>query len=729
MKKELEIGGRKIGFDTETFAQQATASVMVRSGDTMVLTSIVFGQELETPSDFLPLTVEYREHISAAGKFPGGFFKREGRPTEKEILTCRLIDRTIRPLFPKTFNREIQISSFVFSADPEIDPDVLAVIGAAVTLSLSPFAAQGPVGTVRVARVNGAFIINPTISQSNSSDLSLVVSASAHSLLMLEGMAKNVPEETILEAISLGFKEAAKVADFIRRELSAEKQEKILETPNYPWEEEVLSILNSRFTQVHNYPRKSQRKAFFEDIEKEVRKRLTDKASEKEIKAAFEKELRLSVRNYILRTGKRLDGRSPEEIRAINCQVGLLPRVHGSALFRRGETQALALVTLGTWADEQRIEGLLEETKKRFILHYNFPAFSVGEIRPMRGPGRREIGHGALAEKALANMLPTEEEFPYTIRVVSDILESHGSSSMATVCAGSLGLMDAGVPVKKAVSGCALGLIKEGDNYLILSDIAGEEDHFGDLDLKIAGSAEGITAIQMDVKTTDLSLEILQKAFLQGREARCQILEVMNQTLASPRLKISDYAPKISLFKIPIDKIGMVIGPGGKNIRKITEETGVEIEIEDDGGVQVISRDDSSREKAIAIIKGMVEEPAVGAVYRQVKVTKILPFGAMVEFLPGQEGLVHISELDHRYVNRVEEVVKVGDLVDVKIIGIDEQHRVNLSRKALLKPLPGEEARHPTGRNEYPGRPTSSRPQPRLTHRAYRSGSNKEKNR
>ena len=729
MKQEIEVGGRKISFDSETFAQQATAGVMVRSGDTMVLTTIVFGKPLEVAQDFLPLTVEYREHISAAGKFPGGFFKREGRPTEKEILTCRLIDRTIRPLIPKSINREIQVSSFIFSADPDIDPDILASLGASACLSLSPFPSTGPVATVRVGMVNDQLILNPTNTQLLESGLSLVVSAGAKSLVMMEGIAKNIPEEKVLSAIAYGIQESQKLVGFLSENFSVPK-EKVPEPEKAEWEDAISRIFDQKFSQVANYPGKTERSAFFDSIKQELVGSLAETVPEKEIKEAFERELRIRVRKHILETKTRLDGRKPAQIRPISCEVGLLPRVHGSALFRRGETQALALVTLGTWANEQRVEGLLEEIKKRFILHYNFPPFSVGEVKPMRGPGRREIGHGAMAEKALVHLLPPEEGFPYTIRVVSDILESHGSSSMATVCAGSLALMDAGVPMTAPAGGVALGLILQDENtYLILTDIAGEEDHYGDLDLKIAGTKEGITAIQMDVKTTKLTLEVLRQAFQQSREARCQILDTMAQVLPAPRPSLSSYAPKIVTLKIPTDKIGAVIGPGGRNIRKIIADTGAEIEIEDDGGVQIIAKDEAAQQKAISVIKGLVEEPIVGQVYNQVKVTRLFPFGAMVEYLPGQEGLVHISELDHRYVNKPDEVVKIGDLIDVKIVGIDNQHRVNLSRKALLPAPPGGTENEPRpGRIDHQSKSNAGgRRQPNLTHRAYRSGFSKER--
>ncbi|MFH2068653.1 MAG: polyribonucleotide nucleotidyltransferase [Candidatus Omnitrophota bacterium] len=729
MKKEIELGGRTISFDTTTFAQQATASVMVRSGDTMVLTSAVFGNELAMQRDFLPLTVEYREHISSSGKIPGGFFKREGRNSEKETVTCRLIDRSVRPLFPKTFNREIQVVSFVYSFDPEVDPDMLAILGASATVALSPFPAQGPVAAVRVSLVEGIFIVNPTITQTAASELTLVISAGTESLLMLEGIGKNVPEEKVMEGIALGFSEAQKLAAFIKENFSGPKVA-FPEPEQTTCDAAVKAVFDAKFSQVSNYPGKKERNVFFDEIHQEILAGFpeADDNLKKEIKGVFEKELRARVRNQINQTKIRLDGRKPNEVRKITCAVGLLPRVHGSALFHRGETQSLVLITLGTWGDEQRIEGLLEESKKRFLLHYNFPSFSVGECRPMRGPGRREIGHGLLAEKSLINSLPSGDDFPYTIRIVSDILESNGSSSMATVCASSLGLMDAGVPMKNTIGGVALGLIKEGDDFTILTDIAGEEDHYGDLDLKIAGTTEGITALQMDVKTTQLSLEILRQAFLQSREGRTKILEVMNQTLPAPRPTLSEHAPKISLIKIPVEKIGAVIGPGGKNIRKIIEETGADVEINDDGGVQIISRDEASRAKATAIIKGMTEEPTIGQVYSNVKVTRILPFGAMVEYLPRQEGLVHVSELDHRYVGRVEDVVNIGDIINVKIVGVDEQHRVNLSRKALLPPPPpGEEGSRPpsVNRGDRSGRPGSGRPQPRLTHRGHRSGPNK----
>jgi len=736
MKKEIEIGGKTISFDTETFAQQATASVMVRSGETMVLTTLVFGKELENRQDFLPLTVEYREHISAAGKFPGGFFKREGRPTEKEVLTCRLIDRTIRPLFPKTLNREIQVCSFVFSFNPEVEPDMLAVLGASAAVTLGPIKAKDVVAGVRVGLVDGQLVVNPSVTDLQKSELSLVVMAGTESLLMLEGSARNLPEDRVLEAVGFGEQEARKIVQFFKDEFMPEKSA-LPEPEKQPWEDTVISILDSRFGEVTRYAQKVERAAFFEGIRQEVLAAVGPEVAPKEVQGVFERELRTRVRRQILTSRVRMDGRQATQLRPISCQVGILPRVHGSALFRRGETQALALITLGTWADEQRIEGLLEETRKRFTLHYNFPPFSVGETRPMRGPGRREIGHGAMAERALNYSLPDEAEFPYTIRIVSDILESHGSSSMASVCAGSLGMMDAGVPVKEAMGGVALGMIKEGEDYLILTDIAGEEDHYGDMDLKIAGTRNGITSIQMDVKTTQLSYEMLRQAFLQSRDARGQILDVMTATLPTHRPQLSPYAPRIETLKIPVDKIGAVIGPGGKNIRRITEDTGAQIEIDDDGSVQIISKDDASREKAILIIRGMTEEPQVGQIYRNVKVSRILSFGAMVEYLPGQEGLVHVSELDHRYVSKVEDIAKVGDTMDVKIVGIDDQHRVNLSRKALMEVPPGldkenssaQQARGPRReRSDFSGR-QSGRPQPKLTHRAFRSGPGKDKQR
>jgi len=678
MKKKIEIGERTFSLESGLLAKQADGAVMVRYGDTMVLVSVTAGKELEEPPSFLPLTVDYREHTSAAGKFPGGFFKREGRPSEKEILTSRLIDRTIRPLFPKDLFIPIQVSALVFSADGENDPDIPSVIGASAALSISSLPFQGPIGAVRVGYVNKSFILNPTSSRLEESELDLVVVGKSDSLLMLEGKATFLPEEIILDGIAFAQKELGKIL-----EMQEEFQGKKMSLPiKSDIKKNFDSFVRERLKKIYQYPGKEEREGFYNSIFGELKETFSEE-EEKNLKKEFERSLQKNIRESILREKKRLDGRGEKEIRPISSQIGLLPRTHGSALFTRGQTQALALVTLGTKMDEQRVEGLLEETRKRFMVHYNFPSFSVGEVRPSRGPGRREIGHGVLAEKSLSLVIPPEEKFPYTIRIVSDILESNGSSSMATVCAGSLALMDAGVPLSEHTAGLSIGLIQEGPDYILLSDIAGEEDHFGDLDLKIAGTKRGITAIQMDVKTDSLTFETLKKAFEQSKEGREEILEKMNGVISSPRKDLSTFAPTIINCHVPQEKIGLVIGPGGRTIRKITKETGAEINIDDEGLVQIISTDKEKGEKALQTVQGLTTEVKVGDTYLG-KAVKILPFGAVVEILPGQEGLLHISELKNGYVKQVEDVLKVGDDILVKVIKTEPGGKISLSHKQAL---------------------------------------------
>ena len=685
MKIEIDIGGKSLIIEAGQVAKQADSAVTVRYGDTVVFTSVVASDGPKEGMTFFPLTVDYREHTSAAGRFPGGFFKREGRPTEKEILTSRLIDRSIRPLFPKNYKNEIQINSLVFSADTENDPDILALLGASIALSISKVPFLGPVGAVRVGCVNDEFIINPTLPQLEESKLNLVVAGTKTSIVMLEGMGSFLPADLILKAIEFTQKSILLLIN-AQKEWENKEKEKVLPSAreNYPelWKE-MQEYLSPKIKDAYNFPKKNDRDAFWKKLSSEtLEKFITPENSEEVVDNFYEEIKEENVRKLILATGKRLDGRKSNDLREISCEIRFLPRTHGSALFTRGGTQSLALVTLGTTSDAQIMDTLLEESTKRFMVHYNFPSFSVGEIRPSRGPGRREIGHGILAERALSAVIPSEEEFPYTIRVVSNILSSNGSSSMATVCGGSLALMDAGVPISSAVAGIATGLIQEGERKIILTDIAGEEDHFGNLDLKIAGTTEGITAIQMDVKSALITVELLRELFTQSREARIAILKKMTETIAEPKKSLSSYAPKIISLQIPKEKIGLLIGPGGKMIRKIINDTGAKIDVDDDGVVKIASPDQEAGSNALKIIESLVEEAVVGKIYSG-KVTKLMPFGAFVEILPKQEGLVHISELDNKHIGKVEDVLKVGDDVKVKVIDI-KVGKISLSRKQVL---------------------------------------------
>ncbi|HOK79353.1 MAG TPA: polyribonucleotide nucleotidyltransferase [bacterium] len=679
-KLEIELGNKLVTIETGSLAKQAAGSVTVSCGETVVLVTVTT-KKSEEIRDFFPLTCDYREQTSAAGKIPGGFFKREGRPSEREILVSRLIDRSIRPLFPEDFTDEVQVVSFVLSADQENDPDILSVIGASGAILLSGLPFSGVVGCIRIGRIDDKFVINPTISELEKSTLNLVLSGTENSIVMLEGWAKELSEDLFIDATKFAFDSIKPLV----KSLSCWKQN-IDYKPEIEFEpdivENVTSFVKKKMESIWNYPEKKQRNQYYENMLTEL-KTFYGEQQHAKIELIFKKCLEKTIRELILLTGKRFDGRKPDEIRPIECKVGVLPRTHGSALFTRGQTQCLASVTLGTKHDQQIIDGLFEETSKRFMLHYNFPPFSVGETGALRGPSRREIGHGALAEKSLQFLIPDETKFPYTIRIVANILESNGSSSMATVCASSLALMDGGIPIPRHVAGIALGMIRENDKYIILTDIAGEEDHVGDLDLKIAGTYSGITAFQMDVKTAEFSWEILKQAILQSKQARIKILDIMNGVLNYPRPEISKYAPRIVSFKVSPDKIGLVIGGGGKTIRKIIEETDVEIDIEDDGTVVIYSPEMEKCQAALERIKAIVEEPEVGKIYDGT-VTRIFPFGAMVKFFNEQEGLVHISELAPYRVNKVEDVVGVGEKIRVKFVGFDEQGRANLSRKQAL---------------------------------------------
>ncbi len=687
--KEVEIGGKVITIETGRYARQANGAVMVRLGDTMVFVAASASDTAKEDQDFFPLSVEYREKAFAAGKYPGGFFKREGRPTEKEILTSRLIDRPIRPLFPKQYKNETQIISFVYSFDGVNEGDILGAIGASAALTISDIPFEGPIGEVRVGRVNGEFIVNPTIEETQNSDLELVVAGNEDSIMMVEGEAKEISEEEFLQALNVAHESIKKLVE-VQKELRELCGLPKMEVPEVEVDEElkkdVYELAYDKYAElVGTVLAKKERAKKNKELNESVLEALAEKYPEqekviKEILHDIEKEL---MRKQILEQGKRLDGRGTKDIRPITIETGILARTHGSALFTRGETQSLTTLTLGTKADEQIIDGLLEEYTKRFILHYNFPPFSVGETGRFFGPGRREIGHGNLAERALKNIIPPEKDFAYSLRLNSDILESNGSSSMATVCAGSLALMDGGVPVSKAISGIAMGLIKEGEEYAILSDISGNEDHLGDMDFKVAGSAEGITAIQMDIKIQGISFEIMEKALAQAKEGRLFILEKMNAVLPKPKEQISVYAPKQLAFKINQDKIGAVIGPAGKVIQGIQKDYGVEVYIDEDGTVHISGPRLEKVNEAKEYIIGLTAEPEIGAIYEG-KVVKITDYGAFIEFLPGVQGLLHISQIDNSRVNKVTDFLKEGEKVGVKLIRI-ENGKYSLSRKAVLE--------------------------------------------
>lgn len=717
IKKEVVIGGRTMSIETGRFAKQADGAVMVRYGDTMVLVSVVAAKVAKEGQNFFPLQVEYREKTSAVGKIPGGFFKREARPTEKEILSSRLIDRPIRPMFPETFKCETQVILNVLSSDQENDGDILGALGASAVLMISDIPFDGPIAEVRVGRVDGQLVINPTFKQVEASDMDIVVAGTRTSIVMVEGEAREISEQDMLAAMRFAQEHIVQLCDLqiaLQKECGRTKREVVVN----PLKKELAAIIDPMAREQikkisYQILAKDDRSKANEDIVNSTLEamnsvigsaKLTLDESEKSLftespagfvkaKVSLIKEILHDIeydemRGMILKDGKRLDGRSVTEIRPITIEVGVLPRAHGSALFTRGETQSLTSATLGTKSDEQKIDGLLPESTKRFMLHYNFPPFSVGEVGRIGFTGRREIGHGNLAERSLKNLIGGETEFPYTLRIVSDILESNGSSSMATVCAGSLSMMDAGVPLKRPVAGIAMGLIKEGDKVAILSDILGNEDHLGDMDFKVAGTSAGITAFQMDIKIQGISFEIFEKALAQAKEGRAHILGVMNKTISEPRKEMSQYAPRLTTMKIPIDMIGSVIGPGGKVIRQIVKDTGAEVNIEDDGTIVIASVSAEGAKMAFDIICKIVEVPEVGKTYHG-KVTRTLDFGAFVEFLPGREGLVHISHLDMNRVNKVTDAVNVGDEVDVMLIKKDEEGRFNLSRKALM---PGYDA-------------------------------------
>jgi polyribonucleotide nucleotidyltransferase len=688
--KQLELGGKIFSLETGRFAKQADGAVMARFGDTMVLATVVASPDTSDEFDYFPLQVEYREKAASAGKIPGGFFKREARPSEKEILSARLIDRPIRPMFPKWFRSETQVIVTVYSSDQEHDGDVLGAVAASAALMISEIPFAGPISEVRVGRIDGQFVINPTFSELVKSDMDMIVAGTEDSIVMVEGEAQEISEADLLRALEFAhgyIKKMCRLQIELAGECGLPKRPAPAETMNPALIDDVKGIVGDRVhTLAHTPMLKEERAAKTAALYQEVQQSLAEKYPEQDkpmAEALHEMEY-TEMREMILGQEKRLDGRGLTDIRPISIEVGLLPRTHGSALFQRGETQSLTTLTLGTKLDEQIIDGLLPEHTKRFMLHYNFPPFSVGEVGRLGSVGRREVGHGNLAERSLKNLMPSEEEFPYTVRIVSDILESNGSSSMATVCAATLALLDGGAPLKRSVAGIAMGLVKEGDRVAILSDILGNEDHLGDMDFKVAGTRTGISAFQMDMKIRGISLDIMTKAVEQARQGRHHILDAMDAVLPAPRPSLSSYAPRLTSFKIPVDAIGAVIGPGGKTIRHIVKESGAEVNIEDDGSVIVAATSKESADKAISAIMRITEVPEVGKVYHAV-VKKVTDFGAFVEFLPGKEGLVHVSQLDTKRVNKPSDVVKVGDEFDVKIIDKDDQGRWKLSRKVLMQ--------------------------------------------
>lgn len=684
-----ELSGRVLTIEAGKVAKQAGGAVTVSYGDTVVLVTAVGSDLAREGIDFLPLTVDYHEMLYAAGRIPGSFFRREiGRPSEKETLTSRLIDRPLRPLFPKGYRYETQIIATVLSVDQENEPDILALIGASAALEMSGIPFAGPIAGVRVGRINGQLVLNPTSAQLADSDINIVVAGSKDAIVMVEGGGQIVPEEVMMEAIFFaheGLQPILQLQAELREAVGKPKRVVPEVVEDEALKARVMEIAGDDLLRAITIGAKMERGERLRAIEQRVVSALLPdhEGREGEIKKLFYALEKETVRAMIVKEKRRIDGRGFKDIRPISCEVGVLPRTHGSALFTRGETQIMAVTTLGTSEDEQRIESLNGTTFRRFMLHYNFPPFCVGEVRMMRGPGRRDIGHGALAERAITVVLPTQEEFPYTIRLVSDVLESNGSSSMATICGGSLSLMDAGVPIKTMVAGIAMGLIKEGEEIIVLTDILGDEDHLGDMDFKVAGTDQGITALQMDIKIKGLTREIMKTALEQAREARLFILGKMCEVIRQPREALSIYAPKIVTIHINQDKIRDIIGPGGKVIRQITGETGAKIEVEDDGSVRIISPNDEVLERALAWIKDIVREPEVGELYLG-KVKKIMDFGAFVEILPGLDGLVHISQLDTQRVNKVTDILHEGDEVMVKVIEIDNQGKVKLSRKAAL---------------------------------------------
>jgi len=690
MKKvEIDFHGRPLSVEVGRLAKQADGAALITYGETVVLVTAVAAKELKMDTDFFPLTVDYQEKTFAAGKIPGGFFKREGRPSEKEILTCRLIDRSIRPLFAEGLRCETQVIATVLSADKENDPDVVAMLGTSVALHISDIPFNGPLAGVRIGRINGLWVMNPTQSQLQESDIDIFLSGSKDAIVMVEGGAQIVPEGEILEALFAGhdaIQPLLQIQEELRRELGKAKRHVPLAELNHDIVRRTEGLASDKLKQALEISEKLERYKRIAEVKSEVVAQVLAEFpdKQKDIKGAFEELKKNVFRGLVIQKERRIDGRGLKDIRPITCEVEVLPRTHGSAVFTRGETQALVVTTLGTASDEQRVDALIGEHFKKFMLHYNFPPFSVGEVKFLRGPGRREIGHGNLAERALIPVLPVDESFPYTIRIVSEILESNGSTSMASVCGGSLSLMDAGVPVSAPVAGIAMGLIKEGEHVRVLSDILGDEDHLGDMDFKVAGTAEGVTSLQMDIKISGVNREIMGQALHQAKEGRMHILGIMNGTLSTARDNVSGHAPRITTIHVKPEKIREIIGPGGKVIRGIIEATGVKMDVEDDGSVTIASTDEAASRKAIEMVQRIIAEAEIGKIYKGT-VRKIVEFGAFVEILPGTDGLVHISQLAPGRVNKVTDVLKEGDEVMVKVLEIDRQGKIRLSRKEALQ--------------------------------------------
>lgn len=709
-KLECEFLGKTVTVEMGRVARQANGSALVRCGDTVVLVTAVASKEAREGIDFFPLTVDYQEKFYAAGRIPGGFFKREARPSSKATLTARLIDRPLRPLFPEGFRNDVHIVATTLSVDGENEPDILALVGASCALQVSNIPFLGPLAAVRIGRVDGKWVCNPSPLLQQESDVEFLIAGNENAITMVEGGALEVPDEEVLEALMKAHEEMQPLIEFqkkMAKQFGQPKMEYIPVQLNETLRQKVRDLSIPKFKTILHLPEKKERGDRISELKKEVLLTVTSDVSEekkekvkREAAEIFEEETVSYARRYTLQEKKRIDQRAYDEIRTIRAEAGALPRVHGSALFTRGETQALVVVTLGTGEDEQRIDSIDGESTQSFMLHYNFPPFSVGEVGFLRGPGRREIGHGALAERALKSILPPAEVFPYTIRVVSEILESNGSSSMASVCAGTLALMDAGVPIKAPVAGIAMGLIKEGDQVAVLSDILGDEDGFGDMDFKVAGTSKGVTALQMDIKITGVTREILERALAQAKEGRLYILEKMEQAISEARKELSPYAPRIHKMMVSKDKIRDVIGSGGKTIRGIIEQTGVKIDIDDSGEVNIASNDAEALEKAIKMVKDLTTDPEVGQVYPGI-VKRIVDFGAFVEILPNRDGLLHISEINHRRIENISEVLQEGDSIEVKVLEIDRQGKIRLSRKALLEPPQGEEHRPSASPREH----------------------------
>lgn len=717
---ETNLAGRRFSIETGKLAGQADAAMTLRYGDTVILAAACIASQPRDGVDFLPLTIDFEERLYAAGKIPGGFIRREGRPSEEAILTSRLTDRPIRPLLPKAWRRDIQVVITVLSADRENDPDVMAIIGGSCALGMSSVPFDGPVGACHVGYIDGELVLNPTLPQMETSSLDLVVASTKRAVVMIEAGAKEISDELMSKAIEF--------AHNANQELIA-LQEQMIATAGRPKEatpevspntellSELRQITGNRLATALGFPTKAEREPELEKLRLEIIDNLKEKYPESEIMAGYDKCIKACLRESILKNRKRVSGRGLTELRPITCEAGLLPRVHGSALFTRGETQVLAITTLGSMREEQQLDGLGITETKRFMHHYNFPPYSTGEVRRVGSPGRREIGHGALAERAIRPVVPSEQEFPYTIRAVSEVLSSSGSTSMGSTCATSMSLMDAGIPTAKAVAGISLGLVtSDNDDYVVLTDIEGMEDNYGDMDFKVAGTRDGITALQLDIKIKGISLEIINITLTQGREARFAILDKMDKAISAPRAELSKYAPRMIKISIDPEKIGTVIGPGGKTIRTITEETKATVDIEQDGTVFVGAVDEAAAQRAIQIIHDLTREIKVGEIFTG-KVVRIMSFGAFVELLPGKDGMVHVSELSDHRVEKVEDAVKVGDEITVKVVEIDNQGRVNLSRRALLmpedesRPLPSQRGpARPGGAPPFGNRPNGNRP-------------------